>query len=143
LSGVSGVHLIEPLEYVPFVDLMRRADLILTDSGGVQEEAPALGKPVLVLRSSTERQEAVEAGTAVLTGTDPEIVVREVSRLLDSEPARRAMTAVHNPFGDGHACLRIAEATLSFFERNDPSRRPSPAPLAGLFAPEAACEEVL
>jgi UDP-N-acetylglucosamine 2-epimerase (non-hydrolysing) len=143
LAGARGVRLTEPLEYVPFVDLMRRSDLILTDSGGIQEEAPALGKAVLVLRESTERQEAVEAGTAVLTGTDPDIIVREASRLLDSEQALHAMTAVHNPFGNGQACRRIAEATLSFFERNNPAGQPFPAPLAGRFAPETTCGEVL
>lgn len=143
LGGARGVHLIEPLEYVAFADLMQRSELILTDSGGVQEEAPALGKPVLVLRNSTERQEAVEAGTAVLTGTDPDIVFREAARLLDNEPARRAMTAIHNPFGDGQACRRIAQATLSFFEKNNPVRQACPAPHAELFTTPAACGEVL
>jgi len=115
LAGARGIHLIEPLEYVPFVDLLRRAELVLTDSGGIQEEAPALGKPVVVLRETTERQEAVETGTAVLAGTDPGAIVRATARLLDSAAARQAMTKVDNPFGDGQACRRIAQATLSFF----------------------------
>lgn len=128
LGGVAGVHLIKPLEYVCFVDLMRRSDLILTDSGGIQEEAPALGKPVLVMRECTERQEAVEAGTALLVGTDPQTIFREASRLLESEQDRHAMTCVHNPFGDGQACRRISDATLSFLERKKPAREPHSIP---------------
>jgi UDP-N-acetylglucosamine 2-epimerase (non-hydrolysing) len=114
LTGVAGIHLIEPLDYVPFVDLMRRATLLLTDSGGIQEEGPSLGKPVLVMREKTERPEAVEAGTARLTGTDEERIVAEVSLLLDDDSARAAMAQVHNPYGDGHASERIAAATLNF-----------------------------
>jgi UDP-N-acetylglucosamine 2-epimerase (non-hydrolysing) len=116
LAGVAGVHLIEPLDYVPFVDLMRRADLLLTDSGGVQEEGPSLGKPVLVLREKTERQEAVEAGTARLVGTDPARIVAEVEKLLASEAAREPFTRIRNPFGDGRASARIADAILSFLK---------------------------
>lgn len=108
LAGLERVHLIEPLEYLPFVHLMKRAYLILTDSGGIQEEAPALGKPVLVLRDKTERPEAVEAGTAVLVGTDPKRVVAEVERLLRSGQAYRRMAKARNPFGDGRASQRIA-----------------------------------
>jgi UDP-N-acetylglucosamine 2-epimerase (non-hydrolysing) len=115
LRGVPGITLIEPLEYVPFIDLMRRADILLTDSGGVQEEAPSLGKPVLVLRDKTERQEAVEAGTARLVGTDPAVITAAVGELLDSSAARESFAAHANPFGDGHACPRIASAIHGFF----------------------------
>jgi UDP-N-acetylglucosamine 2-epimerase (non-hydrolysing) len=110
LSGVPNVVLLDPLPYAPFVDLMRRCRLILTDSGGIQEEAPSLGKPVLVLREKTERPEAVEAGTVRLVGTCEERIVSEASRLLDDEAECARMTRVHNPYGDGHACERIAEA---------------------------------
>lgn len=110
-----GIHLIEPLDYVPFVDLMRRAYLLLTDSGGIQEEGPSLGKPVIVMREKTERPEAVEAGTVRLAGTAEESIVREVTRLLRDEGVYDAMSRVHNPYGDGHASERIAAATLSFF----------------------------
>jgi UDP-N-acetylglucosamine 2-epimerase (non-hydrolysing) len=115
LAGVAGIHLVEPLDYVPFVDLMRRATLLLTDSGGVQEEGPSLGKPVVVMREKTERPEAVEAGTVRLAGTNADRIVEEVSRLLDDSETREAMSRVHNPYGDGHACERIAEATLNYF----------------------------
>jgi UDP-N-acetylglucosamine 2-epimerase (non-hydrolysing) len=108
LADHPWVHLIEPLEYLPFVHLMRRATLIITDSGGVQEEAPSLGKPVLVTRDVTERPEAVEAGTVLLVGTDTERIVKEAERLLDDETAYRAMSFAHNPYGDGRACERIA-----------------------------------
>jgi UDP-N-acetylglucosamine 2-epimerase (non-hydrolysing) len=108
LAGRPWVHLIEPLEYLPFVHLMQRATLIITDSGGVQEEAPSLGKPVLVTRDVTERPEAVEAGTVLLVGTDTERIVKEAERLLDDETAYRAMSFAHNPYGDGRACERIA-----------------------------------
>lgn len=114
LGSVPGISLIEPLDYVPFVDLMSRASILLTDSGGVQEEAPSLGKPVLVMRDKTERQEAVAAGTAVLVGTDPERIVAEVGALLDDAGIYASRTRVHNPFGDGRACPRIADAIHSF-----------------------------
>jgi len=110
LAGLANVVLLDPLPYVPFVDLMRRAYLILTDSGGIQEEAPSLGKPVLVLREKTERPEAVEAGTVKLVGTDERRIVEEATRLLDDDAEYARMTAVHNPYGDGHACERIAQA---------------------------------
>jgi UDP-N-acetylglucosamine 2-epimerase (non-hydrolysing) len=110
LSGLPNVVLLEPLPYVPFVDLMRRAYLIVTDSGGVQEEAPSLGKPVLVLREKTERPEAVEAGTVRLVGTSETAILREAARLLDDPGEYLAMTRVHNPYGDGHACEAIAAA---------------------------------
>ncbi len=110
LEGRPNVHLLEPLGYAQFVDLMKRAHLILTDSGGIQEEAPGLGKPVLVLRDRTERPEAVEAGTALLVGTDYDHILRTVDRLLSDEAAYRAMAIARNPFGDGHAAERIADA---------------------------------
>jgi UDP-N-acetylglucosamine 2-epimerase (non-hydrolysing) len=110
LSGKANVVLLDPLPYVPFVDLMRRSYLIVTDSGGIQEEAPSLGKPVLVLREKTERPEAVEAGTVKLVGTDQRRIVEEANRLLDDAAEYARMTAIHNPYGDGHACERIAQA---------------------------------
>jgi UDP-N-acetylglucosamine 2-epimerase (non-hydrolysing) len=115
LAAIPNVHLIEPLNYVPFVDLMRRATILLTDSGGIQEEGPSLGKPVVVMREQTERPEAVEAGTVRLAGADEDRIVREVTRLLDDEPLRAAMSRIHNPYGDGHASERIAAATLNYF----------------------------
>ncbi len=107
LSGLSNVHLIPPQEYLPFVYLMSRAAVILTDSGGVQEEAPSLGKPVLVMRETTERPEAVDAGTVKLVGTDSALIVSEVNRLLDDKAAYEAMAFAHNPYGDGKAVDRI------------------------------------
>lgn len=103
------IHLIRPLDYLPFVRLMGRAHLILTDSGGIQEEAPALGKPVLVMRETTERPEAVEAGTALLVGRDRERIVQESLRLLDHPNAYAAMAQARNPYGDGRTSARIAE----------------------------------
>ena len=108
-GGHANVHLIEPVEYLPFVWLMDRAHLIITDSGGVQEEAPSLGKPVLVMRETTERPEAVEAGTVKLVGTDRATIVAETLRLLDDPAAWRAMSLAHNPYGDGMAAGRIAK----------------------------------
>ena len=113
LSREAGVTLLDPLPYVPFVDLMRRSYLIITDSGGIQEEAPSLGKPVLVLREKTERPEAVEAGTVKLVGTDDELIVLEAERLLDDREAYAAMARIHNPYGDGRACERIAQILRS------------------------------
>jgi UDP-N-acetylglucosamine 2-epimerase (non-hydrolysing) len=107
-SGAGNVHLVPPADYLPFVRLMMRAHLIVTDSGGVQEEAPSLGKPVLVMREVTERPEAVAAGTVRLVGTDREAIVREASRLLDDPAAYEAMSRAHNPYGDGRAAERIA-----------------------------------
>jgi UDP-N-acetylglucosamine 2-epimerase (non-hydrolysing) len=115
LSGIPDIHLIEPLEYVPFVDLMQRADLLLTDSGGIQEEAPSLGKPVIVLREKTERPEAVEAGTIRLAGTDEDRIVGEVTLLLEDGGLRSVMSRKHNPYGDGHASERIAATTDDYF----------------------------
>ncbi len=111
LGGVDNIHLIAPLDYLPFVALVERAYLLITDSGGIQEEAPALGKPVLVMRDTTERPEAIAAGTARLVGTDTAAIVAEATKLLDDEHAYRAMSGAHNPYGDGHAAARIA-ATL-------------------------------
>ncbi|MDP8994393.1 MAG: UDP-N-acetylglucosamine 2-epimerase (non-hydrolyzing) [Pseudomonadota bacterium] len=112
LSGSDNVHLLPPLDFLAFVRLMQRADLILTDSGGIQEEAPSLGKPVLVMRDVTERPEAVEAGKALLVGTRAARIVREVGLLLDDESARAQFGATDNPYGDGRASARIADALL-------------------------------
>jgi UDP-N-acetylglucosamine 2-epimerase (non-hydrolysing) len=108
LSGVANVVLLDPLPYGSFVDLMRRSRFILTDSGGIQEEAPSLGKPVLVLREKTERPEAVEAGTVKVVGTDAAGIVAEAMRLLDDPDEYVRMSRTHNPYGDGRACDRIA-----------------------------------
>lgn len=110
LGGLDRVRLIAPQDYLPFVHLMRRADIILTDSGGVQEEGPSLGKPVLVMRETTERPEAVAAGTVRLVGTDPAAIVGTVNELLDDPAAYAAMSLAHNPYGDGKACARIVGA---------------------------------
>ena len=115
LQGIENVHLIEPLDYLPFVYLMNRAHLILTDSGGIQEEAPSLGKPVLVMRDTTERPEAVEAGTVKLVGTDTDMIVKHLNMLLSDEAAYAAMSRAHNPYGDGRACSRIQEGLLTWF----------------------------
>lgn len=109
---LRNVHLIEPVDYLPFVYLMDRAHLIITDSGGVQEEAPSLGKPVLVMRETTERPEAVHAGTVRLVGTSRDAIVRETQRLLSDEQAYAAMARAHNPYGDGRATERIMNALL-------------------------------
>ena len=117
LAGVRNIHLTEPLDYVPFVDLMRRAWVLLTDSGGIQEEGPSLGKPIIVMREKTERPEAVDAGTVRLAGTDRERIVAEVARLLDDPSSRESMSRIHNPYGDGRASERIEAATRAFFDR--------------------------
>jgi UDP-N-acetylglucosamine 2-epimerase (non-hydrolysing) len=109
LAGLANVALIEPLDYPHFARLLALADIMLTDSGGVQEEAPALGKPVLVMRETTERPEGVVAGTARLVGTDPQRIVSEIFTLLDDKQAYGAMARAHNPFGDGKAAPRIME----------------------------------
>lgn len=110
LSELSNVMLIDPLEYVPFTYLMKRAHIVLTDSGGIQEEAPSLGKPVLVMRDNTERPEAVTSGTVRLVGTDVERIVGSANALLDDTEHYSQMAGAHNPYGDGKACLRIREA---------------------------------
>lgn len=113
LTGTAGVHLIPPQDYLPFVYLMTQAHLILTDSGGIQEEAPSLGKPVLVMRDTTERPEAVAAGTVRLVGTDVDRILTHVTGLLDDAEAYAAMARAYNPYGDGLAARRIAEIIAS------------------------------
>jgi UDP-N-acetylglucosamine 2-epimerase (non-hydrolysing) len=113
LSGVDNVHLIEPQDYLPFVYLMTRAHIILTDSGGIQEEAPSLGKPVLVMRDTTERPEAVAAGTVRLVGTDADTIVAAVTTLLCDQNEYDRMSFAHNPYGDGEACARIVDIIRS------------------------------
>ena len=117
LGAHPDITLTDPVDYAPFVDLMRRAHLILTDSGGIQEEAPSLGKPVLVLREKTERPEAVAAGTVKLVGTDPARIVGEAARLLDDPEERQRMSRIHNPYGDGHASERIEQLLREFHMR--------------------------
>ena len=112
LGHLDRVHLIEPMDYEPFANLMAKVDIVLTDSGGIQEEAPALGKPVLVLRDTTERPEAVDAGTVKLVGTAYEDVLRETNMLLDDADHYRSMAEAANPYGDGKACERIIKAIL-------------------------------
>lgn len=121
-AGRGNVHLIAPLPYLPFVALMNRATLILTDSGGIQEEAPSLGKPVLVMRETTERPEAVAAGTVRLVGSSRERIVQETARLLTDQDCYEAMSRVHNPYGDGQAAGRIVAACQAFLDS-------APAPL--------------
>jgi UDP-N-acetylglucosamine 2-epimerase len=107
------VHLIEPQDYLPFVYLMTRAYLILTDSGGMQEEAPSLGKPVLVMRETTERPEAIAAGTAELVGADCESIVRAVAAMMDDNEKYQMMARAHNPYGDGRAAERIVARLMA------------------------------
>ena len=109
LSNILNIHLVKPLSYPSFVWLMNQSYLIITDSGGVQEEAPSLGKPVLVMRETTERPEAVEAGTVILVGTDTNKIIKETQELLDNPKKYNSMSALHNPYGDGKACERIIE----------------------------------
>lgn len=115
LAGVDRIHLINPMEYEPFANLMSLSSLVLTDSGGIQEEAPSLGKPVLVLRDTTERPEAVEAGTVRLIGTDKNVVYRETQHLLTDSDAYAAMSNAVNPYGDGRASQRIVQAIIHAF----------------------------
>lgn len=110
LAGLSNVHLVEPLDYEPFLYLLKHSYLVLTDSGGIQEEAPSLGKPVLVMRDVTERPEAVDAGTVELVGANKERIITGVSRLLENEAHYSKMSHAHNPYGDGKACDRILTA---------------------------------
>jgi len=116
LAEYSNIHLIEPLDYLPFVYLMNKSYLILTDSGGVQEEAPSLGKPVLVMRETTERPEAVEAGTVKLVGTGEQAIVDAVTELMNNKTHYDEMSFAHNPYGDGKACMRIADALQGFMQ---------------------------
>jgi UDP-N-acetylglucosamine 2-epimerase (non-hydrolysing) len=118
LAGLPNILLIEPLSYVPFVDLMRRAYLLITDSGGIQEEGPSLGKPILVLREKTERPEAVIGGTVKLVGADEHRLVSEANLLLDSRELYEGMARIHNPYGDGRASARISDLTHSFLTVN-------------------------
>lgn len=118
LHGIQNIHLIEPLDYLPFVYLMNRSHIILTDSGGIQEEAPALGKPVLVMRDTTERPEAVKAGTVKLVGTEVTAITENLYRLLTDQQAYTAMSHAHNPYGDGKACGRIAQALISWYQQH-------------------------
>ena len=109
LTGCQNVHLIDPQDYLPFIYLMDRSHILLTDSGGIQEEAPSLGKPVLVMRDTTERPEAVEAGTVQLVGTDENAIYKGVTRLLDDQDEHARMSRAHNPYGDGAAADRISK----------------------------------
>ncbi|ATW25984.1 non-hydrolyzing UDP-N-acetylglucosamine 2-epimerase [Candidatus Formimonas warabiya] len=118
LCGTGGIHLIEPLDYQPFSNLMAKSYLVLTDSGGMQEEVPSLGKPVLVLRDTTERPEALEAGTVKLVGTDGEKIIKETVQLIDNPHAYHEMANAVNPYGDGKASGRIVRAILKFFRGN-------------------------
>lgn len=113
LQGITNVHLIAPQDYLPFVYLMTKAHIILTDSGGIQEEAPSLGKPVLVMRDTTERPEAVEAGTVKLVGTKADTIIKQLNILLTNQCAYQKMSQSHNPYGDGLACTRILDALTS------------------------------
>jgi UDP-N-acetylglucosamine 2-epimerase (non-hydrolysing) len=109
LGGLDNVHLVEPLDYEPFVFLLKHSHIVLTDSGGIQEEAPSLGKPVLVMRDVTERPEAIDAGTVRLVGANRQRIVEDICELLDNEESYRLMSRAHNPYGDGKACARIIE----------------------------------
>ena len=109
LGNLSRVHLIEPMDYEPFANLMAKVDIVLTDSGGIQEEAPSLGKPVLVMRDTTERPEGIAAGTLRLVGTSEETIYENFRLLLDSKEEYEKMSRAANPYGDGHACKRIAD----------------------------------
>lgn len=109
LDGLDNVHLVEPLDYEPFVFLLKHSHIVLTDSGGIQEEAPSLGKPVLVMRDVTERPEAIDAGTVRLVGANRQRIVENICELLDKEESYRSMSRAHNPYGDGKACSRIIE----------------------------------
>jgi UDP-N-acetylglucosamine 2-epimerase (non-hydrolysing) len=131
---VDNLHIIEPLAYREFVALMKKSYLILTDSGGIQEEAPGLGKPVLVLRDTTERQEAIEGGTARLVGTETDVIVRETMRLLEDTAAYSAMACARNPYGDGKAAERIADHCCAFLQaqqRHEPAKSPLGSAAAG------------
>jgi len=113
LGSIPNIHLIEPQDYLPFVYLMDQAYLMLTDSGGIQEEAPSLGKPVLVMRDTTERPEAVKAGTVKLVGTNKQSIISESIRLLDDRIDYQRMSRAHNPYGDGKAAIRITNYFLN------------------------------
>jgi UDP-N-acetylglucosamine 2-epimerase (non-hydrolysing) len=114
LSNISNIYLINPLEYLTFVYLMERSYLIITDSGGIQEEAPSIGIPVLVMRDTTERPEAVDAGTVILVGTNREKIVNNVIELIESKESYETMSRQHNPYGDGEASDRIVQVLLKY-----------------------------
>ena len=119
LGGISNIYLIEPIEYLQFIYIMERSYLLLTDSGGIQEEAPSLGKPVIVMRNTTERPEAVDAGTVILAGTSKEKIFTEVSRLIDDQEHYHSMSKAHNPYGDGIAAGRIIDHLLEFLCKSE------------------------
>jgi UDP-N-acetylglucosamine 2-epimerase (non-hydrolysing) len=119
LKGQPNIHLITPLEYPQFIWLMNKCHVVLTDSGGLQEEAPALGKPVLVMREVTERKEGVDAGTAKLVGTDRSLIVKELTTLLSDEQAYQEMAKAVNPYGDGTSCKQIADLVIHIMSRPD------------------------
>ena len=119
LDNIENVHLIEPLDVVTTHNLINKSTLVLTDSGGIQEEAPSLGKPVLVLRTETERPEAVAAGTVKVVGTDKELIISETQKLLDDRYEYSKMSKAANPYGDGNACDRIVDAILYYFGLKD------------------------
>ena len=123
MAASPRVHLCAPMEYGPFVSAIKRATFVLTDSGGVQEEAPALGRPVLVLRNESERSEAIELGVARLVGHDEKVIVEECSRLLCDHAAYRSMVSHGSPYGDGHAAGRIVASVASFLGASRPERR--------------------
>ncbi|MBV9404623.1 MAG: UDP-N-acetylglucosamine 2-epimerase (non-hydrolyzing) [Acidobacteriaceae bacterium] len=143
LAGHPQITILPPLDYVPFVDLLSRAFLVITDSGGIQEECPSLGKPVVVLREKTERFEAVDVGTVRLAGTNAERIVAEVFRLLDSAEEHQCASTVHNPYGDGKACQRIQAALDSYFGRSTAEDLNQPfgyfPPLKKAVAAAASC----
>jgi UDP-N-acetylglucosamine 2-epimerase (non-hydrolysing) len=120
LADRPNILLIEPLDYISFVDLMRRSYLLLTDSGGVQEEGPSLGKPILVMRDKTERPEAVKAGTVSLVGSDVRKIVDTATRLLEDESEYNRRSHIHNPYGDGHASERITKKIHDYFHTASP-----------------------
>jgi UDP-N-acetylglucosamine 2-epimerase (non-hydrolysing) len=126
LAGRPNIRLIEPLDYIPFVNLMRKAYLLITDSGGIQEEGPSLGKPVLVMRDKTERPEAVAAGTVKLVGANEAAIVEAAENLIEDRSKYEAMARVHNPYGDGRASGRIADAIRSFVSEKSEGK---PVPL--------------
>lgn len=115
LSNVDNIHLIEPLQYEQFIYMMEKSYFIITDSGGVQEEAPSLGKPVLVMRDTTERPEALEAGTVKLVGTNSDLIIKEAQELISNQQAYEKMAMSHNPYGDGHACKEIVSFLLESY----------------------------
>jgi UDP-N-acetylglucosamine 2-epimerase (non-hydrolysing) len=117
LQGIDNIFLIEPQEYLPFIYLMTQAHIILTDSGGIQEEAPSLGKPVLVMRDTTERPEALSAGTVKLVGTCTSKIVESITELMENPIAYQTMSIAHNPYGDGNACIRILNTLYHCYKK--------------------------